>query len=162
MIVTTIVGFCVCYMFCYAFLYVRSSFAIILMGKRDLVTLLSVSSWCLVLVVWLFIAVSYVCLQFAIVVFPDHTRLSFCNREIWLLCSVCLPDVWCSLCGSSSRCHTFVCSLRLWYFLITLAYYFVTELWPLIDIRISFWPNILKTDWYIFTKFWICIEIVEI
>ena len=52
-------------------------FAIILMGKRDLVALLSLSSWCLVIVVWLFLAVPEVCLQFVIVVFPDHTRLLF-------------------------------------------------------------------------------------
>ena len=31
--------------------------AIILMGKRELVALLIVSSWCLVIVVWLFLAV---------------------------------------------------------------------------------------------------------
>ena len=50
-------------------------FAIILMGKRELVALLSLSSWCLVIVVWLFLAVSWVCLRFVIVVFPDHTHL---------------------------------------------------------------------------------------
>ena len=55
-------------------LYVPYSFAIILMGKRELVVLLSLSSWCLVIVVWLFLAVPWVCLQFVIVVFPDHTH----------------------------------------------------------------------------------------
>ena len=64
-------------MFCCALLYVHSSFAIILMGKRELVTLLSLSSWCLVVVVWLFIAVPCVCLEFVIVVFPDHTHFLF-------------------------------------------------------------------------------------
>ena len=58
-------------------LYVPSSFAIILMGKRELVALLSLSSWCLMIVVWLFLAVPSVCLQFVIVVFPDHTHLLF-------------------------------------------------------------------------------------
>ena len=58
-------------------LYVHSSFVIILMGKRELVTLLSLSSWCLVIVVWLLLAVSWVCLQFVIVVFPGHTHLLF-------------------------------------------------------------------------------------
>ena len=53
---TPIVGFCICSMFCYALLYVHSSFAIILMGKRELVALRSFSSWCLVIVVWLFLA----------------------------------------------------------------------------------------------------------
>ena len=53
--------------------YVHSSFAIILMGKRELVALLSLSSWCLVIVVWLFLAVPSVCLQFVIVVFLGHS-----------------------------------------------------------------------------------------
>ena len=59
----------------YVLLYVR--FAIILMGKIELVALLGLSSWCLVMVVWLFLAVSWVCLRFVIVVFPDHTHLLF-------------------------------------------------------------------------------------
>ena len=61
-------------MFCCVLLYVHDSFAIILMGKRKLVALLSLSSWCLVTVVWLFLMVPRVCLQFVIVVFPDHTH----------------------------------------------------------------------------------------
>ena len=64
-------------MFCCTLLYVISSFAIILMGKRELVALLDLSSWCLVIVVWLFLAVPMVCLQFVIVVFPDHTHYFF-------------------------------------------------------------------------------------
>ena len=47
------------------------------MGKRELVALLSLSSWCLVIVVWLFLAVPWVCLQFVIVVSHDHTHLLF-------------------------------------------------------------------------------------
>ena len=39
-----IVGFCNCSMFCYLLLYVHSSFAIILMGKKELVVLLNLSS----------------------------------------------------------------------------------------------------------------------
>ena len=70
-------------MFCCTLLYVPSSFAIILMGKRELVALLSLSSWCLVIVVWLFLAVQWVCLQFVIVVFPDHTHLLFLMCEIY-------------------------------------------------------------------------------
>ena len=66
-----------CSMFCFTLLYVPSSFAIILMGKRELVAVLSLSSWCLVIAVWLFLAVPLVCLQFVIVVFPDHTHLLF-------------------------------------------------------------------------------------
>ena len=62
-------------MFCYALLYVHSSFAIILMGKGELVALLGLSSCCPVMIVWLFLAVSSVCLQFVIVVVPDHAHL---------------------------------------------------------------------------------------
>ena len=64
-------------MFCCTLLYVHSSIAIILMGKRELVTLLNMSSWCLVMVEWLFLAVPWGCLRFVIVVFPDHTHLLF-------------------------------------------------------------------------------------
>ena len=46
-----------------------------------------------------------------------------CPTESWLLCIVCLPGVSWWLCGSSSRCHMFVCGLWLWYFLIILTYY---------------------------------------
>ena len=64
-------------MFCCALLYVHSSIAIILMGKRELVALLNLSSWCLVMVERLFLAVPLGCLRFVIVVFPDHTHLLF-------------------------------------------------------------------------------------
>ena len=68
-------------MFCCTLLYVHSSIAIILMGKRELIALLNLSSWCLVMVERLFLAVPRGCLQFVIVVFPDHTHLLFftCN-----------------------------------------------------------------------------------
>ena len=48
--------------------------AIILMGKRELIALLNLSSWCLVMVERLFLVVPRDCLQFVIVVFPDHTH----------------------------------------------------------------------------------------
>ena len=66
-------GVCDYSMFCCTLLYVISSIAIILMGKRELVALLNLSSWCLVMVEWLFLKVPWGCLQFVIVVFPDHT-----------------------------------------------------------------------------------------
>ena len=72
-------GVCNCSMFCCALLYVHSSIAIILMGKRELIALLNLSSWCLVMVEQLFLAVPPGCLQFVIVVFPDHTHLLFLN-----------------------------------------------------------------------------------
>ena len=68
---------CNCSMFCCTLLYVHSSIAIILMGKGELIALLNVSSWCLVMVERLFLAVPRGCLQFVIVVFPDHTHLLF-------------------------------------------------------------------------------------
>ena len=64
-------------MFCYTLLYVHSSIAIILMGERELVALLNLSSWRLMMVEWLFLAVPWVCLRFLNVVFPDHTHLVF-------------------------------------------------------------------------------------
>ena len=70
-------GVCNCYMLCCTLLYVHFSIAIILMGKRELIALLNLSSWCLVMVDWLFLAVPRGCLQFVIVVFPDHAHLLF-------------------------------------------------------------------------------------
>ena len=64
-------------MFCYSLLYVHSSIAIILMGKRELVALLNLSSWRILMVELLFLAVHWDCLRFVIVVFPDHTHLVF-------------------------------------------------------------------------------------
>ena len=43
-IVTPIVEVCNCSMFCFSLLYVHSSIAFILMGKRELVALLNLSS----------------------------------------------------------------------------------------------------------------------
>ena len=73
-IVTPIVGVCNCSMFCCTLLYVHSSIAIILTGKRELVALHNLSSWCLMVVGRLFLAVPRGCLQVVIVVFPDHTH----------------------------------------------------------------------------------------
>ena len=79
-------GVCNGSMFCYTLLYVHSSIAIILMGKRELIALLNLSSWCLVMVARLFLAVQRGCLQFVIVVFPDHTHLLFLiHRKTWPL-----------------------------------------------------------------------------
>ena len=72
-------------------LYIHSSVAFILMGKRELVALLSMSSWCLVTVVWLFHAVPWVSLQLVIVVFPDHTNLQI--SELIVKYNVCLKTL---------------------------------------------------------------------
>ena len=70
-------GVCNCSMYCCTLLYVHYSIAIILMGKRELIALLNLSSWCLVMVERLFLTVPRGCLQLVIVVFPDHTHLLF-------------------------------------------------------------------------------------
>ena len=70
-------GVCNCSMFCCTLLYVHSSIAIILMGKRELVALLNLSFCCLVMVERLFLVVPRGCLRFVIVVFPDHTHLLY-------------------------------------------------------------------------------------
>ena len=44
------------------------------MGKRELVTLLGLFSRCLVIVLWLLLAMPRVCLQFVTMVFPNHTH----------------------------------------------------------------------------------------
>ena len=75
-------------MFCCALLYVHSSIAIILMGKRELVALLNLSSWCLVMVERLFLAVLLGCLRF--VIFPDHTHLLFLNFKIMYIVNIFL------------------------------------------------------------------------
>ena len=68
------------YMFCYTLIYVHNSYTIILMGKRELVALLNLSSWCLMIVEWLFLTVPRVCLQFVTVVF----QLLFLRKE-WVI-----------------------------------------------------------------------------
>ena len=60
--------------------FLHSSFAFILMGNRELVALLGLSSWCLVMVVWLFLAVLWVCLRL-----PDHTHLLFLGNTVVIL-----------------------------------------------------------------------------
>ena len=76
-IVTPLVGVCNCSMFCCSLPYVHSSIAIILMGKRELVALLNLSSWCLMMVERFFLAVPLSCLRFVTMAFPDHTHLLF-------------------------------------------------------------------------------------
>ena len=75
LLITPIVGFCNCSIICCALLCVHSSFAII--------SMLCLSFWCLVIVVWLFLTMPWVCLQFVIVVFPDRTHLLFFVSMFW-------------------------------------------------------------------------------
>ena len=64
--------------FCYlCFMFVLFSFLFIVALWSELVSLLNLSSWCLVTVERLFLAVPRGCLRFVIVVFPDHTHLLF-------------------------------------------------------------------------------------
>ena len=54
------------------------------MGKRELIALFNLSSWCLVMVERLLLAVPRGFLQFVIVVFPDHTHLLFLEGNPYL------------------------------------------------------------------------------
>ena len=89
-------------MFCCTLLYVHSSNAIILMGKRELVALLNFSSWCLVMVERLFLAVPLGCLRF--VILSDHTHLLFFFIMLMFHRS-CRMDV----------IRTLICMLTLWF-----------------------------------------------
>ena len=101
-------GVCNCSMYCCTLLYVHSSIAIILMGKRGLIALLNSSSWCLVMVERLFLGVPWGCLQFVIVVFPDHTHLLFfkriTNASTWcqIFCPQTHPDLRIGSVGQNS------------------------------------------------------------
>ena len=99
-------GVCNGSMFCCTLLYVLYSVAIILMGKRELIALLNLFFWCLVVVERLFLAVPRGCLQFVIVVFPDHTHLLF--SMISRACGN--PVIYVkSLLDKVSVCHKLIC-----------------------------------------------------
>ena len=89
-------GVCNCSMFCCTSLYVHYSIVIILMRKRELAALLNLSSCCLVMVEWLFLAVQWGCLRFAIVVFPDHTHFLFPYHCLLL-------HITCGMCGAVDK-----------------------------------------------------------
>ena len=72
-------------MFCCTLNHVHSSIAIILLGKRELVAMLNLSSWCLVMVQWLFLAVPRGCLRFVIV--------AFCGILTYYCCSTKHPSI---------------------------------------------------------------------
>ena len=65
-----------CSRFCCTLLYVHFSIAIILMGKRELDSLLNL------MVTWIFLTVPWGCLRFVIVVFPDHTHLLYLKSSM--------------------------------------------------------------------------------
>ena len=52
------------------------------MGKRELVALLNLSSWCFMMAERLFLVVPLGCLRFVIVVFLDHTHLLFLSLSL--------------------------------------------------------------------------------
>ena len=74
-------------LFCYALLYVHSSFVINLKRKRKLVALLLLSYRCIVTlsVLWLFFTVPLVGLQCVIVVFPDKTHCLIYMQKVCIL-----------------------------------------------------------------------------
>ena len=92
---------------------------IILMGKRELVGLLCLSTWCLVIIVvlWSVLKVTLVGLQCVIVIFPDHTCILFCSylaeverAEFFILFYSCFYVCTFCLCsgGSFLQCHLLV------------------------------------------------------
>ena len=82
LIVTPITGFFNCSIFCY---FCPFLFCDHLDGKeRELAALLSLSSWCLVIVVWLFLSVPWVCLHFVIVILTYYFWVSFMRTAMAL------------------------------------------------------------------------------
>ena len=57
----------------------------LLNALRERIALLNLSSWCLVMVERLFIAIPRGCLRFVIMVFPDHSHLLFLQKNDKLL-----------------------------------------------------------------------------
>ena len=55
--------------------------------ERELAALLSLSSGCLVIVVWLFLSVPWVCLQFVIVILTIFGCRSCEQRWLWQVCT---------------------------------------------------------------------------
>ena len=96
------------FMFCCALVCVHSSFVIILMGKRVLAYLLCLSIWCLVIVVWLFLKMPRVCLQFVIMAFPDHTQYFRIAYQLYLytLCTIFFAYDYTSLLCTICTCVT--------------------------------------------------------
>ena len=70
-------GVCGCSVFCCALLCARSDVVVVLVWWGGLVALFGLSSWCLVMIERLFLAVPWGCLRFVIVVVPDYTHLLF-------------------------------------------------------------------------------------
>ena len=70
-------------LFCYTLFCVHFSFAIILKRKRKLVALLLLSCRFIVTIniMWLFLTVPLVDLQYVIAVFPDHIHLLFARLQ---------------------------------------------------------------------------------
>ena len=75
--------------------------------NRNSTALFCLSSRCLVIVVWLFLMIPRICLQFVIMVFPDHTHLLF--RWNWTE-----DDKICSKLSLSSDCWFNKLKHKLW------------------------------------------------
>ena len=112
-------GVCNCSMFCCMLLYVHSSIAIILMGKRELIALLNLSSWCLLMVERLFLVVPQGCLWLVIVVFPDHTYYFF----MWLATLQFEPKLQNSIRMGIAIFKIFIPEIILWYIRSKITFY---------------------------------------
>ena len=132
-------GFCNRSMFCCVLLCVHSSFAIISTGKRELVALLCLFSISLMIVVWLFLTMPNGCLQFVIVVFPDHTRLLFLYiilNHIYIRVQVFLStfSVW------------IICVVSVLFLLCFSARLFVDALWSPAGRGLTSWLLFVMSD----------------
>ena len=108
--------------------------------SKVVVLLLLIRCW-LLLPLWdSVIVLCFVVHYFVSIVVLQSSR---CGRDSWLLCFVCLRGVSWLLCGSSSRCHGFVYSLWLWYFLIILT--FLRKLWVVMALLLIIYSKIVST-----------------
>ena len=139
-------GVCNCSMFCCTLLYVHSSIAIILMGKRELIALLNLSSWCLVMVERLFLAVPQGCLQFVIVVFPDNTHLLFFTYRKWVI-FLTVPKRY-LFCGSSVFFLYCVCNAFVHTYLYVPCGHLLGKVCPL-GFRLWCLVRLSLTHWYL-------------
>ena len=127
-------------MFCCTLLYVHFSIAIILMGKRELIALLNLSFWCLVVVERLFLAVPRGCLQYVIVVFPDHTHLLFfCNRSMFRCVLLCVHSNLASILMVKRELVALLC-LSSWC-LVIVVWLFLAVPWVCLQFVIWVFPD---------------------
>ena len=154
-------GVCNCSMFCCMLLCVRSGIAIILMGKRGLISLLNLSSWCLVMVERLFLVVLRGCLQFVIVVFPDNTHLLFfCNCSMFCFELIYVHSSNAIILIGMSELVALL-SLSLW-FLMIVVWFFLAMPWVCMQFVFVVFPDHIHLLFFlvIFTCFYSRMQLI--